>query len=275
MVDARGFAGGASDHVTVEEITPHIGAVLRGLKLEGSPPDSTLQTLRSALHHHLVVVVEDQHLSPHELRTLASQFGPVHLHHDDVGVLRAEGVPEVLEMRKEVDGVKLFGGVDWHADVTFRKPAGYVSLLHALELPPVGGDTSFASTIAAFGALTDGMQALLRGLEAVHSYDGPGQPERADLTAIHPVVREHPATGAEGIYMNRMFVTRFVGMSEYESRPLIEFLDRHMTRVEFTCRVRWRPGQLVLWDNRFTLHYPIDDFTDHRRLLLRAVALEA
>ena len=76
------------------------------------------------------------------------------------------------------------------------------------------------------------------------------------------------------LFVNAAFTTRFVGMTEYESRPLIDFLDQHMTRPEFTCRVRWRSGQAVMWDNRFTLHYPIDDFTGHRRLLLRCTALE-
>lgn len=258
----------------VEPLTPNVGAILRGVTLSGTPDASTLESIRSALARHLVVVVENQALTPAELRDFASHFGPLHHHHRDVGVLRADGVPEVLEMRKEADGERLFGGMDWHADVTFRRPAGYISVLHALVVPSIGGDTGFASTIAAFEALGDRMQELLRGLEAVHSYDGPGRPDTEGLTAIHPVVRKHPETGAEGIYLNRMFATRFVGMSEYESRSLIDFLDRHMTRAEFTCRVRWRAGQVVLWDNRFTLHYPINDFTGHERLLIRCVALD-
>jgi taurine dioxygenase len=221
-----------------------------------------------------VLVFEGESLSPADLRDLTSHFGEPHVHHDDEGVIRADGVPEVLEMRKEPDGTRLFGGECWHADVTFTNPAGYISFLHAIIIPPVGGDTAFASTIAAFAALTPAMQDLLRGLEAVHSYDGPSKPDREGLTAVHPVIRRHPVSGAEGIYLNRMFVVRFVGMTTYESRPIIEFLDQHMTRPEFTCRVRWREGQVVMWDNRFTLHYPIDDFTGHRRLLLRCTALE-
>ena len=178
-------------------------------------------------------------------------------------------------MRKEPDGGRLFGGSGWHADVTFRRPAGHVSVLHAKMIPPVGGGTGFASTIAAFEALSPGMQALLRRLEAVHSYDGPGRPDHPEETAVHPVVRRHPDTGAEGLNVNRMFATRFSAMTETESRPLVDFLDHHMTRPEFTCRVRWRPGQVVMCDNRFTLHYPINDFTGERRLLLRCTTLEA
>jgi len=221
-----------------------------------------------------VLVFEGESLSPADLRNLTSHFGEPHVHHDDEGVIRADGVPEVLEMRKEPDGSRLFGGECWHADVTFEKPAGYISILHALTIPPVGGDTVFSSTIAAFAALSPAMKELLRGLRAVHSYDGPTKPDRDGMTAVHPVIRRHPESGAEGIYLNRMFVVRFVGMSAYESRPIIEFLDQHMTRPEFTCRVRWREGHVVMWDNRFTLHYPIDDVVGQRRLLIRCVALE-
>ena len=259
---------------TVEPITPHLGAVLRGITLSGSPDPETLAAVGDALARHLVLVIPDQELTPAALRDFTAQFGPPFHHHDDEGVIRAEGVPEVLEMRKEPDGTRLFGGSDWHADVTFRKPAGYLSVLHALIIPPVGGDTGFASTIAAFEALSPGLQTLLRGLEAVHSYNGPGRPDHPTETANHPVVRRHPVTGAEGIYLNRMFATRFTGMTEEESRPLIDFLDRHISRPEFTCRLRWRGREVVMWDNRFTLHYPINDFTGERRLLIRCTALE-
>jgi taurine dioxygenase len=255
-------------------LAPGIGATLSGVTLDTAPGDAVLAALRAALARHLVVVVPDQSLCAAELRDFVAHFGPLFLHHDDTGVIRAENVPQVLEMRKEPSGERLFGGSDWHADVTFRKPAGYLSVLHALIVPPVGGDTAFASTIAAFEALSPALQDCLRSLEAVHSYDGPGRPEHATESAIHPVVRRHPETGAEGIYLNRMFVTRFDGWTREESAPLIEFLARHMTRPEFTCRVRWRQGHVVMWDNRFTLHYPINDFSGQRRLLIRCTALE-
>jgi len=255
-------------------IAPRIGAMLGGVRLAATPPEDVLTALRAALAHHLVLVIPNQKLKATELRDFTSHFGRPFVHHADVGVIRAEGVPEVLEMRKEPTGERLFGGSDWHADVTFRKPGAYLSVLHALIIPSVGGDTGFASTIAAFEALSPGMQACLRGLEAVHSYDGPEHPDHAVESAVHPVVRRHPETGAEGIYLNRMFVTRFKGWTRDESKPLIAFLDKHMTRPEFSCRIGWQPGHVVIWDNRFTLHYPINDFTGHRRLLIRCTAME-
>jgi taurine dioxygenase len=256
-------------------VSPRIGAVAENVVLDGNPDPDLVFDLRAALAKHLVLVIENQDLSALQLKQFVSHFGPLFIHHSDKGVLHADGLDEVLEIRKNAEDTYLFGGADWHADVTFRKPAGYLSVLHALVIPDIGGDTGFSSTISAFDALSTGMQDLLRGLNAVHSYDGPGQPDHPDQTAIHAVVRTHPQSGKEGIYLNRMFATRFQDMSESESRPLIDYLDQHMSRPEFTCRVRWKKGNVVIWDNRFTLHYPINDFTGQSRLLIRCTALES
>ena len=256
-------------------ISPVLGVYVDDFDLAAKTCGHAATEIRGLLDQHLVVVVRGQELLPTQQRELVREFGPLFLHHADDGVIFADGLPEVLEMRKEADGARLFGGSDWHADVTFRKPAAYVSALHAKILPPLGGDTGFASTIAAWEALSTGLQTTLAPLAVVHSYDGPDAPDHPTETAIHPLVRTHPVTGKQGLYINRMFARRFEGMSEAESRPLIEFLDRHMSRIEFTFRHRWQDGDLVFWDNRFTLHYPINDFSGHRRLLLRCTALEA
>jgi len=256
-------------------LTPHLGARVRGLTLSPDMSSQTRDAVRGFVDQHYVVAFSDQALNPVDLRGVVRHFGPLFSHHADDGVIRCEDAPEVLQMLKEPDGTRLFGGADWHADVTFRKPAAYLSVLHAIELPSLGGDTLFASTVAAFAALSDGMKQTLRGLNAVHSYTGRGRPDYPEQTAIHPVIRQHPVTGVEGIYINRMFATRFEGMSAEESEPLIDFLDRHISRPEFTCRVTWESGQVVMWDNRFTLHYPSNDFVNQRRLLIRCTAMEA
>ncbi|MGB1254869.1 MAG: TauD/TfdA dioxygenase family protein [Thiolinea sp.] len=256
-------------------VSPVLGVYLEGLEITpGNLQEAAIQ-IRHLLDQHLVVIIRQQHLSPVLQRDLVGQFGPLFLHHADEGVIYADSIKEVLEMRKEPDGTRLFGGSDWHADVTFQNPAAYVSALQARILPPLGGDTGFASNIAAFEALTPAMQEMLTPLSAVHSYDGPHAPDHPTQTATHPIVRTHPVSGKKGLYINHMFAKRFSGMNEYESRPLIEFLDRHMSKPEFTFRHRWQQGDLVFWDNRFTLHYPINDFTGHLRLLLRCTALES
>ncbi|MEM7563396.1 MAG: TauD/TfdA family dioxygenase [Pseudomonadota bacterium] len=257
------------------QVSPVLGTYVENFKIEESNYAVAASQIKSWLDRYLVVIVRNQTLSPHQQRDLVRHFGPLFLHHADEGVLYADDIPEVLEMRKEADGARLFGGSDWHADVTFRNPAAYVSVLHAKVLPPIGGDTAFASTIASYQNLSSGFQGFLQPLRAVHSYDGPDRPDHPQETAVHPVVRVHPATGDSGLYINRMFAKRFEGMSEAESKPVIDYLDRHMSRTEFTFRHRWQAGDLVFWDNRFTLHYPINDFTGHRRLLLRCTALEA
>ena len=258
--------------VEVTFLSPRLGAVIGSHRDPISLTDT--DTIQKWLDERLVLVLPGQDLDPRSLHEFMEHFGPAHVHHPDEGVLFVPELPQVLEMRKEPDGARLFGGGGWHADVTFEDPCGSITGLYASVVPPVGGDTLFADAIAAFSALSPGMRDMLRSLRAVHSYDGPGRADREGLTATHPVVRHHPTTGAEGLYINTMFITRFEGMTPDETRPILDFLEAHITRPEFQCRVRWEARQLVLWDNRFTLHYPINDFVGHARLLHRRVALE-
>jgi taurine dioxygenase len=254
----------------VSTLAAHIGAVLGSAT---KPlPLSEIESIRSALAEHLVVVLPGQTMDPRSLDAFMDAFGSAHIHHEDRGVVHVAGLPSVLELRKDPGGA-LFGGSGWHADATFEDPCGKITGLYSVTVPAVGGDTLFVSSIAAFEALSPRMQEMLAGLEAVHSYDGPGRPEHQDFTAVHPVVRRHPISGRGGLYVNNMFVTRFDGMTGKESRALLEFLEAHTTQPEFSCRVRWAPGQLVLWDNRFTLHYPVNDFDGQPRLLYRRIAV--
>ncbi len=138
--------------VKLDFVSPVLGVYVEDYDVKAHPLSETAAMIRELLDEHLVVVVRGQDLSALQQRDLVSEFGPLFLHHADEGVIHADGLPEVLEMRKEPDGARLFGGSDWHADVTFRRPAAYVSALHAKILPPLGGDTGFASTVAAWPA---------------------------------------------------------------------------------------------------------------------------
>lgn len=219
----------------------------------------------------------EQSLDRFQLSAFARHFGPPFLH--PLVNNGFEDCPDVLELVREPGDVEMFGGESWHADITWLKPAGHVSILHGLEIPPVGGDTAFASTIAAFAALSPGMQAMLRGLGGVNAYHWYERREDPEYTAEHPIVRR-AADGREGLYLTRMFTSRFAGMTEAESAPLLAFLFDHQERHEFTCRFRWRPGDVLIWDNRFTLHYPINDFTgaaalQTRRRMIRTSTMES
>ncbi|MEM7424605.1 MAG: TauD/TfdA family dioxygenase [Pseudomonadota bacterium] len=255
----------------LEPVTGALGAIARGVDL-GSADESMAADLRSALGRHLVLYFPDQELDRFQLSALGRLFGPPFLHPlVDNGF---DDCPDVLELRREPDETLMFGGASWHADVTWLKPSGYLSILHAKTVPPVGGDTGFASTIACFEQLSSGLQDLLRGLKAVHSYFGPGAEEQARYLAMQPVVAKQLATGREGLYVNRMFTTRFEGMTEPESRPLLNYLFAQLERHEFTCRFRWQPGGTLMWDNRFTLHFPINDFSGQLRVMIRTTVLE-
>ncbi len=257
--------------IRVDPISPILGAYVHNLTLSDKP--ESIKKIRDLLAQYLVLVFENQNLTTLQFRDIVAKFGPLFIHHSDEGVLVSDEAPEVLEMKKEPDSTRLFGGSDWHADVTFRKPEGFLSVLYSKIIPPIGGDTAFASNIAAYDALSEGMKELLKGLKAVHSYNGPGQPDHPSESAVHDIVRIHPDTGKAGLYINKMFVTRFDGMTAAESKPLIDYLDAHMSSPQFTCRISWNENQVVMWDNRFTLHYPINDFSGHLRLLQRCTAL--
>lgn len=255
----------------VEPITGALGAVVHGLDL--TDPASAQTVLKPALDQHLVLYIPDQDLDRFQLSALGRVFGPPFLH--PLVSNGFEDCPDVLELRREPDDRTMFGGASWHADVTWLEKVGYASILHAKEIPPVGGDTAFASTLTAFETLSDGLQNALRGLNAIHAYHWSEGHEDPDWRVTHPVVRRHPVTGREGLYINRMFTTRFDGMSVAESAPLLAYLFDHMEKIEHTCRFRWRVGGVLIWDNRFTLHYPVNDFSGQRRVMIRTTALEA
>lgn len=257
--------------ITIEPITGVLGARLTGLNLAAINYDE-FATLKAALDEHLVLYVPDQDLDRHQLAALGLRFGPPFLH--PIVNNGFDDEPAVLELLRKPDDKAMFGGESWHGDVTWMNPVGHVSILHGIEVPPVGGDTGFASTIAAFNTLSDGLKDMLRGLRAVHAYHWYERREDPAYSATHPVVRR-AADGREGLYINRMFTNRFDGMTVEESQPLLTYLFDHIQRHEFTCRFRWEKGGVILWDNRFTLHYPINDFSDLRRRMIRTTSLEA
>lgn len=269
-MNARAQKQAPADGLLLEPVTGTLGAEVSGVDLS-RPLDARVRAqLLHALDRYFVLFFRDQHLTPLQLRALVGVFGPAFRHPTVQGFAE---VPEVIELRKEPGG-RLFAGEGWHADVTWQDPAGYVSVLHGIEVPSVGNDTCFANLAVAFESLSAGMQDLLRPLRAVHTFHVRVPGEEANRFAVHPVVRRHPVTGREGLYLNGYFVSRFEGMTPEESRPLLDYLLATAVRPEFTCRFRWRNGSVAMWDNRFTLHLPVNDATAERRVMIRATALE-
>jgi taurine dioxygenase len=268
-----------SQSITVRPIAGALGAEISGVDLSGPLDDDTVAALRSAWLEHLVVFFHDQHLGPEALLTLARRFGEV-IEYPFVKGLDEH--PEIIPVLKLEHERVNFGGI-WHSDTAYLEVPPMASMLIAREVPPAGGDTLFASMYLAYETLSAGLRRVLEGLAAVNSSakadvtrtredrtkDRPRAEARTEYMATHPVVRVHPETGRKALYVNVAHTVRFEGMTEEESAPLLEYLFRHQVRPEFTCRFRWRPGSIALWDNRCTQHNPINDYHGHRRLMHR------
>ena len=267
----------------IEPLSPAIGAEISCVDLSQPLDGDLVERIRGALLEHLVVFFRDQRLTEAQHKRFGRCFGPLEV---DLFVKGIAEHPEILEIVKEADDDRNFAG-EWHTDVSFLERPALGSILYAREVPDCGGDTLFANMYLAYESLSDGMRALLDGLHAVHcahpSYDR-GRMDKVNARAggmkytghdprsewsVHPVVRTHPETGRKVLYVNSSYTVRFDGMTEAESRPLLEFLLAHLGRPELTCRFRWRAGSLAFWDNRCSQHFPINDYRNARRAMHR------
>jgi len=267
------------DNVTapfvVRRMAGAIGAEIGGVKLRPDLPDGVIAELRRLWLEHLVLFFRNQELTPQELAAVARRFGEV-VHYPFLkGLDEAPGVIQVAKLEHETVN---FGGL-WHSDTAYLAEPPMASMLIAREVPPHGGDTLFASLYAAYDALSDGMKQMLAPLRAVNSSSkaeksrtredrGPNEAHRV-LEAEHPVVRTHPETGRKALYVNGGHTLRFVGMTDAESAPLLEYLFAYQVQPEFTCRFHWEPGSTAFWDNRCALHNPINDYHGFRRIMHR------
>jgi taurine dioxygenase len=264
----------------IQPLAGALGAEIRGIDVRKEEPWKAIQ---EAFVEYSVLVFRDQQLGPEELMRVGARFGEPCYYPFVTGL---DGYPFIFEVVKEENETVNFGG-NWHSDTTYLPQPPAATLLYALETPPHGGDTLFANTQKAYEALSDGMRALVDRLVGVnsaslkvtggrrkmHSTIGSMKVhdmEKADeYEAEHPVARTHPDTGRKALYVSRSHTIRFKDMSEEESRPLIDFLQAHQIRPEFTCRVRWSPGTLTVWDNRCTQHSAVNDYHGQRRRMRR------
>lgn len=267
------------EHVSERRLSGSIGVELTGIDLNRLDGDATAR-FRSLLLEHHVVVVRDQTLTPQQQIDFGRRFGQLDTHPFVEG---SPDHPEIIDIVTEPDDLANFGG-GWHTDVTFLAEPDLGSILYGIEIPPVGGDTLFANQHAAHDAMSETMRAMLDGLIATHSagpqYGEGGQSTRsktmrtknaaaaADVVE-HPVIRTHPESGRKGLYVNPAFTLGIKGMRRGESDALLGFLFHHAAREAFTCRVRWEPGTLVMWDNRSVQHYALHDYLGHRRHVRR------
>jgi taurine dioxygenase len=261
-----------------------LGAELRGVDLAQPLDDEALGAIRRAFLDHALVFFRDQKLDAETQLAFARRLGEPEVHPIVNGTAEH---PALVRVWKPAGQSASFG-VGWHSDNSFFERPSRATLLYGETIPPVGGDTLFASTERAFEALSPPLQAFLAGLRAVHSarraYDPAlvGEAKYRGETPItyrwsdavtaeveHPVVRTHPESGRRGLYVNPMFTERIVGLAPAESRALLDFLFGHCARPDFQARLRWTRGTVALWDNRCLWHYALDDYRDFERVLFR------
>ena len=269
--------------ISVKPIAGALGAEIAGVDLSGPLSDNVIGEIRAALLQNLVIFFHDQHLTPEQQLDFGRRFGQLQVHEFVEGM---EAYPEILEVRKEPEDTRNFGG-GWHTDVSYLERPSLGSVLYAREVPEFGGDTLFANQYSAYESLSEGMRTMLDGMTAVHSARrpyglnaaraheyGPTSmrlifSEDAHAEIEHPVVRTHRETGRKALYVNRTFTLRFKDMTEEESAPLLGYLCDHAVRPEFTCRFRWQPNSIAFWDNRCVQHNAINDYRGARRVMHR------
>ncbi len=267
-------------------LSPVLGAVISGMDVRAALALGADVPLWRQIHRSFsafkVLFFRGQDLSPDDLVAFAARFGPVGRYPF------AEPLPDnpdVIAVIKEPGQKANFGGL-WHMDSPYLPAPSAASVLYALAVPDRGGDTIWADMVLALRELPAEVAAEIRGLRAVHSaaknkavlradplaassMEGRNEGDMDVLEADHPVVRTHPVSGERSLFISPAHTTRFSGMDEEESAPLLEFLFDHVTQDRFACRFHWTPGTLAIWDNRRTLHYPLNDYPGEYRLMHR------
>ncbi len=271
----------ASAKLEVRPISGALGAELTGVELAQDLDSATVAAIRAALLEHCVIFFRGQELNAEQQKRLARKFGPIFIHPNYRGL---GPDPEIVEIVRN-PGDKRAVGDEWHTDTTMMAEPPLGAILYGIEVPPVGGDTLFASQYLAYEALSPGMQRMLARLRAVHTdrmVAGPGAGQNAyrstkvredadwrETVCLHPVVRTHPETGRKLLFVNKSYTVGFEDMTEQESRPLLHYLLEFGHRPEFTCRFRWTPGAVAFWDNRCTKHLALNDSGPYRRYMRR------
>ena len=259
----------APARLDIRPMTPTIGAEIRGLDLRQALGDAAIAALRRALLDRKVVFLRDQSITTEQHLAFGRAFGALEIHPFSP---HKRGYPEVLAITHDRDSP---GRENiWHSDVTWRLAPSLGSILRAVEVPAVGGDTLFADMYAAYDGLDDETRAEIDGRTAIHDFEPFRRPLRkngaseAEIAAFdrqyppaeHPIVRTHPEIGRKALYVNRAFTRYIVGMERARSDALLPRLYAQAAIPEYQCRFRWERDSIAFWDNRATQHYAASDY---------------
>lgn len=270
--------------MNVSPLTNETGAEVRGIDLGQPISETDKAMLNRAFVDHSVLVIRDQHLTPQQVLAAVSLFGTIFPQHNTRFAL--PDCPQIHYLSNQdrfPDGRRYIPGEGWHTDHSNDTRPPKATVLHAVELPNKGGDTQFANMAAAYSALPKAMQDRLGGLLAIHVYQSShsarqlmplsnANKERIPNAVLHPVVRTHPENGRKAIYINPIRIEGILGLDHKEALPLLAELLEHATAERFQYRHQWRPGDLVMWDNRCLLHKANGDYDmDQTRYLYRVM----
>lgn len=257
----------------IRPLTPQIGAEVVGVDLRALR-DADVDTLQKALVDHLVVFVPAQDLDDVAQQRFAARLGEVEQF--PFGEGGPPDAPDVHAIVTGGDAPKYSNADVWHSDATFMAAPPAVSILRAVELPPLGGDTLWASAHAAYDSLSSRVARLVDDMTATHSVaksSAHRSPVHDRFPPVqHPVVRIHPETGRRALFVNRNFTVRLDGVTERENEVLLPMLCDQFAQPDIQVRWRWEPGTVAIWDNRSTQHYATFDYAvrrEMRRILLR------
>ena len=267
--------------ITVEPMAGAVGAEIAGVDLNDLD-DVAVSEIRRSLLEHNVVFFRDQNFTPPNQMEFGKRFGSLNRHSYVKGL---DDYPDVFRIVKEPTDAHHFGN-SWHTDLAYEKEPAMATILYGIAVPATGGDTMFCSLYAAYAALSDGMKRMLSKLNVVytnaHTYGKDAKRFKTGVAkdmsvtqapevkeVVHPLIRIHPETGRNALYLSSTHYSRIEGMTEAESKPLLQQLCEHAIRPEFTCRFKWRAGSVAFWDNRCTMHYAVNDFPNTRRIMQR------
>jgi alpha-ketoglutarate-dependent taurine dioxygenase len=271
----------AGSDLTLEPLGPRFGAIVHDLDL-ATATDAQIAAVRARLTERKVLFFRGQHtLDPTSQVRLGNRVGELTASHPVVPGID-ENHTEIYALDSADNG---FSDV-WHTDVTFMKRPPLGSILRAVTLPPSGGDTNWADLELAYESLSPAVQRLADQLDAVHDGNrefghylaqrrqGQGSVWEGETVTslepvVHPVVRVHPETGRRSLFVNPGFTERIQGVSDAESRHLLDLFYAHITKPEHIVRHRWAEGDVAMWDNRATVHYANRDYGDARRVMHR------
>jgi alpha-ketoglutarate-dependent taurine dioxygenase len=276
--------------IEVEPLTGACGCEIKGVDLSHPLDPETLAEVMLAFEHFLVIMFRGQRITPEQHKEFSRHFGPI------TELPQAPtwgGHSDMQEVRREADEAESVvpSFEHFHTDSPFLERPPLCIVMRALDVPKYGGDTAFANTYLVYEDLSEGLKKTLENLQIVYSGKDIWSKNAKlakdkqlrlreshsftedQLESVHPVVRRHPRTGRRSLYVTTAYFKRFVGWSEEESRALLTYLQSLPQRIQYHCRIRWRPDTLIVWDNRFVQHRGIHDYRGERRHLIRTTVM--